>query len=143
MTARLKRIIAAAATAIALGVGALVAVQDAAVSEGGPLSCTEAQLVARGLPEATRAERMAIVRDACDRGRGVTSFTSSKLGPGQYCRDGLLYGPGLGGVDASGNLVPCPITYEEGVDVWLPPVVRMGVKPEDVASGVAFEKEER
>lgn len=25
----------------------------------------------------------------------------------QYCRDGLLYGPGLGGVDSAGNLVTC------------------------------------
>lgn len=119
----MKRIIAAA---LATG-GALVAALILAnQNDREPASCVEVQaaIVDPSFP-GTKEEKLEFMRATC--GSRVV-----KRPDGFFCRDGLLYGPGLGGVDAAGNFVTCTARAE---DTWYPHEVSAGVVPEDIVEG--------
>lgn len=118
------------------GVTVLVAVQrtydnpaTVEVETTKDLSCAQAL---RAAEEFTREkydkiEIKSLVRDRCpDR--------ACQWPDGYICKDNLLYGPGLGGVDSDGNHVLCGT--RPGVCSWIPHVVSVGEDP--AALGAEF-----
>lgn len=127
---KVRAILAAVITAVAGGAGIYVALDDAETTHG-DLTCIEAQLlVGEEMFPGDDAEKRQIVEDACG------SETCRK--PNRtICRNGRLYGPGVGGTLPGGTPEePIPATCTCGVgDSWHPSEVIFGVDPEDVAAG--------
>lgn len=130
MSSKLRAILAAIIAAVAGGTGIYVAVDDAETAHG-DLSCVEAQmLVGADTFPGDAAEQRQIVQDACGAG-------TCRKPDGTLCRNGLLYGPGVGGLLPGGtpeNPILATCTCGGG-DTWYPPTVIFGVDPDDVAAG--------